>query len=94
MSTHLKEKVEKIEQIITKLVEESAKGKLIVVEGKKDAQVLQELGVSGAILTVKTGGKSFLEATFEIEAHGADEIILFWILIEEAGKAPSVCKRV
>ena len=77
MSTHLKEKVEKIEQIITKLVEESAKGKLIVVEGKKDAQVLQELGVSGAILTVKTGGKSFLEATFEIEAHGADEIILF-----------------
>jgi len=77
LSTHLKEKVEKIEQIITKLVEESAKGKLIVVEGKKDAQVLKELGVSGAILTVKTGGKSFLEATFEIEAHGADEIILF-----------------
>jgi 5S rRNA maturation endonuclease (ribonuclease M5) len=77
LSTHLKEKVEKIEQIITKLVEESAKGKPIVVEGKKDAQALQELGVSGAILTLKTGGKSFLEATTEIEAHGADEIILF-----------------
>ena len=49
LSTHLKEKVEKIEQIITKLIEESAKGKPIVVEGKKDAQALQELGVNGAI---------------------------------------------
>jgi 5S rRNA maturation endonuclease (ribonuclease M5) len=77
LSTHLKEKVEKIKQIVTELVEESATGKPIVVEGKKDAQALLELGVSGAILTVKTGGKSFLEATLEIEAHGADEIILF-----------------
>ena len=49
MSTHLKEKVEKIEQILTQLTEESAKGKPIVVEGKKDAQALQELGVNGAI---------------------------------------------
>jgi 5S rRNA maturation endonuclease (ribonuclease M5) len=77
LSTHLKEKVEKIEQILTQLSEESAKGKPIVVEGKKDAQALQELGVSGAILTVKTGGKSFLEATLEIEALGTDEVILF-----------------
>ena len=77
MSTHLKEKVEKIEHIITKLVEESAKGKPIVVEGKKDAQALQELGASGKILMVKTGGKSFLEASAEIEALGVGEVILF-----------------
>lgn len=77
MSTHLKEKAEKIEQILTKLTEESAKGKPIVVEGKKDAQALQELGISGPILTVKTGGKSFLEATAEIEALGVGEVILF-----------------
>lgn len=77
MSTHLKDKVEKIERILTQLTEESAKGKLIVVEGKKDAQALQELGVNGAIVTVKTGGKSFLEATVEIEALGANEVILF-----------------
>ena len=69
--------MEKIEQILTHLTEESAKGKLIVVEGKKDAQALQELGVKGAIVTVKTGGKSFLEATVEIEALGAGEVILF-----------------
>ena len=76
MSTHLKDKIEKIEQVIAKLVEESAKGKPIVVEGKKDAEALQELGVTGAIVTVKTGGKSFLEATQEIEALGASEVIL------------------
>ena len=76
MSTHLKEKEEKIQQIITKLTEESAKGKPIIVEGKKDEQTLRILGVNGTILTVKTGGKSFLEATAEIEKLGAREVIL------------------
>ena len=76
MSTRLKEKEEKIEQIITKLAEESAKGKPIVVEGKKDEQTLRILGVNGTVLTVKTGGKSFLEATAEIEKLGAREVIL------------------
>ena len=76
MSTHLKDKLEKIEQVLTKLIEESAKGNPIVVEGKKDVQALQELGVNGAILTVKTGGKSFLEASQEIEGLGAEEVIL------------------
>ena len=76
MSTHQKERLEKIELIITKLAEESAKGKPIVVEGKKDAQALEELGIIGTIYTVKTGGKSFLEATAEIEALGAREVIL------------------
>ena len=76
MSTHLKEKEEKIEQIITALTEESAKGKPIIVEGKKDAQALSDLGVNGRILMVKTGGKSFLEATSEIEKLGAREVIL------------------
>jgi 5S rRNA maturation endonuclease (ribonuclease M5) len=76
LSTHLKERLEKIELIIAKLTEESAKGKPIVVEGKKDAQALQELGINGTIYTVKTGGKSFLEATSEIETLGAREVIL------------------
>lgn len=76
MSTHLKEKVEKIEQIISKLTEESAKGKPIVVEGKKDAQALMDLGVLGAVLTLKTGGKNFVEAATEIEALGSSEVIL------------------
>jgi len=76
LSTKLKERQQKIQQIITKLTEESAKGNPIIVEGKKDAQALRELGVNGSILAVKTGGKSFLEATAEIEKLGAHEVIL------------------
>ena len=76
MSTRLKEKQQKLEQLITKLADEAAKGKPIVVEGKKDAQALRELGVNGAIVTVKTGGKSFLEATVEIERLGVGMVIL------------------
>jgi 5S rRNA maturation endonuclease (ribonuclease M5) len=76
LTTRLKEKQERIEQIITKLIEESTKGKLIVVEGTKDTQALRTLGVNGTILTVKTGGKSFLEATAEIEQQSAHEVIL------------------
>jgi len=76
LSTKLKEKEEKIQRIIAALTEESAKGKPIIVECKKDAQALRELGVNGKILTAKTGGKSFLEATAEIEKLGAREVIL------------------
>ena len=76
MSTRLKDKEEKIQQIITKLIEESAKGKLVVVEGKKDEVALQELGVSGKFLTVKTGGKSFLDTVSEIEKMEAKGVIL------------------
>ena len=76
MSTHLKDRQEKILQIISKLVEAAAKGAPVVVEGKKDAQAIQQLGVNGTVLTVKTGGKSFLEATAEIEQFGTREVIL------------------
>ena len=77
MSTRLKEKEEKILQVLEALAEESAKGKPIVVEGKKDVEALRALGVAGTVLTVKTGGKSFLDAVSEIEKMGAPEVILF-----------------
>ena len=77
MSTRLKEKEEKILQILTALAEESAKGTPILVEGKKDVEALRALGVEGAVLTVKTGGKSFLDVVSEIEQMGASEVILF-----------------
>ncbi len=76
MSTHRKDRIERIQQILNKLLEAVAKGKPVVVEGKKDSEALRELGVSGTILNVKTAGKSFLEAVAEIEASGASEVIL------------------
>ncbi|MCW4053462.1 MAG: toprim domain-containing protein [Candidatus Bathyarchaeota archaeon] len=77
MSTRLKEKEEKILKILEKLAEESAKGKPIVVEGRKDIDTLRALGVNGTVLTVKTGGKSFLDVVCEIEKMGVPEVILF-----------------
>ena len=77
MSTRLKEKEEKILKILEKLAEESSKGKPIVVEGKKDVVALRALGITGTVLTVKTGGKSFLDAVCEIEKMKVPEVILF-----------------
>ena len=77
MSTRLKEREEKILKILEALAEESAKGKPIVVEGKKDVEALRALGIAGTLLTVKTGGKSFLDAVCEIEKMRVPEVILF-----------------
>ena len=76
MSIKFKEKQEKIQQILSKLTDASAKGKLIMVEGKKDELALRTLGICGLVLTVKTGGKSFLEAIEEIEKLNIREVVL------------------
>jgi 5S rRNA maturation endonuclease (ribonuclease M5) len=76
MSTRLKERQEKIEEVIAKLLEESKKGTPVVVEGKNDAENLQLLGVEGRIITVKTGGKSFLDVVAEIEESSARRVVL------------------
>jgi 5S rRNA maturation endonuclease (ribonuclease M5) len=76
VSTHQKDRLEKLQLLLVKLAEASAKGIPVVVEGKKDASALRELGVNGPLVTVKTGGKSFLEATAELERLGAGEVIL------------------
>lgn len=76
MSNKFSEKEEKIQQILAKLFEASAKGVPVVVEGKKDEAALRVLGVNGTVLTVKTGGKSFLEASSEIEGLGVREVVL------------------
>jgi 5S rRNA maturation endonuclease (ribonuclease M5) len=77
LSTRLKEKEEKILQVLEALAEESAQGKPIVVEGKKDVEALRASGVAGTVITVKTGGKSFLDTVSEIEKIGFPEVILF-----------------
>jgi 5S rRNA maturation endonuclease (ribonuclease M5) len=76
LSTRLKEKEEKILQVLEALAESSAKGTPIVVEGIKDVAALRASGVAGTVLTVKTGGKSFLDAVSEIEKMGVSGVIL------------------
>ena len=69
--------MEIILKVFEALAEESVKGTPIVVEGKKDVEALRALGVEGTVVTVKTGGKSFLDAVSEIEKMGVSEVILF-----------------
>ena len=76
MSTHLKEKEERIQQILECLAEESAKGTPIIVEGKKDIETLKMLNVEGAIIAAKSGGKTFLDTVSEIEKTRKKEVIL------------------
>jgi 5S rRNA maturation endonuclease (ribonuclease M5) len=76
LSTRLKEKEEKILKILEALVAESAKEIPIIVEGKKDVDALRAMGVKGAVVTAKTGGKSFLDVVSEVEKTGAGEAIL------------------
>ena len=76
MSTRLKEKEKKILKVLEALAEESSKGKPIIVEGKKDVAALRALNIAGKVLTVKTGGKSFLDVLAEIEKMGISEVIL------------------
>ena len=76
MSAHLRERQEKIQQILECLAEESARGTPIIVEGKKDVETLRTLGVQGQIVTAKTGGKSRLDLISEIETTGNREVIL------------------
>lgn len=76
MPSHLEEKQEKLEQIIQKLLDESAKGIPIIVEGQKDAETLRALGVTGKIINAKTGRKTFIDLVTEITEEKPRRIIL------------------
>jgi 5S rRNA maturation endonuclease (ribonuclease M5) len=76
LSTRLQDRLERIRQVLNELCVESAKGTPVVVEGKKDLETLRYLGVAGPILTVKTGGKSFVQALHDIEQTGAGQVVL------------------
>jgi 5S rRNA maturation endonuclease (ribonuclease M5) len=76
LSTHLKEKEEKIQQILECLTEEAARGMPIIVEGKKDIETLKMLNIGGTIIAAKTGGKTLLDTISEIEKTRKKEVIL------------------
>ena len=76
MSTHLKQKEEKILDVIDALAIKSAKGFPIMVEGRKDMDALRSFNIVGTVLMFKTGGKSFIDAVTEIESTGASSVIL------------------
>jgi 5S rRNA maturation endonuclease (ribonuclease M5) len=74
--TRLKEKEERILQALERLAEESEKGTLIIVEGKKDVESLRELGVQGEIMSAKAAHGSRLDFISGVEKTGVREVIL------------------
>ncbi len=72
----MREKEEKIREIIDRLSAESAKGTLIVVEGRKDVETLRNLGINGYILSIKTGGKTVQDILDQIRNLKSKEVIL------------------
>jgi 5S rRNA maturation endonuclease (ribonuclease M5) len=78
LSTHLRGKLEKIEQILECLIQESSSGVPIIVEGDNDFQTLRHLGVQGRIMCAKTGGKSRLDLLSQIEDSGVKEVIMLF----------------
>ena len=76
MSKRLKEREERIQQVLACLTEESSRGILIIVEGKNDVQTLRKLGVDGEIISTKTGGRTQQDVICELEESGAKEVIL------------------
>ena len=52
----LKEKMERTQQVLEHLAEESAKGTPIIVEGKKDIETMRMLKREGKRISAKTGG--------------------------------------
>ncbi len=76
MSEHLRQKKERLEELLNWLAQEAADGTPIVVEGKKDVEALRELGIGGKMLTAKGRQKSLLDLVSEIEEHQPHEVIL------------------
>jgi len=75
LSTNIKEKLEKIQELLQRLAAESAKSIPIIVEGPNDEKALRELYITGEVLPAKTF-KSFIHIISQIEERGQKEVIL------------------
>ena len=75
MSTNIKERLEKIKELLERLSTESTKGMPIIVEGPNDEKALRVIGIKGEIISAKTF-KSFIHIISEIEERGQKEVIL------------------
>jgi 2,5-diamino-6-(ribosylamino)-4(3H)-pyrimidinone 5'-phosphate reductase len=75
LSTRLKEKIRKIEELLERLAIQSSKCTTIIVEGQNDIKALRRLALGGSMIAAKTR-KSFLALATEIEQQNTDEVIL------------------
>jgi 2,5-diamino-6-(ribosylamino)-4(3H)-pyrimidinone 5'-phosphate reductase len=75
MSKRLKDRIEKIEDILERIALQSAKETPIIVEGQTDVDTLRKLAISGQLIAAKTR-KSFLALVTEVEKLDVEEVIV------------------
>ena len=78
MSSKNEKRIDRIQQILERLKEDSLKGIPILVEGKKDIQCLNCFDIKGNIIKVKASGKTLLDILDEIEKIKPREVILLF----------------
>jgi len=76
LSGTLETRIEKISSILENLRDESLRGAVIVVEGKKDVFALRKLQIRGPVIPAKGLGGNILGVVDEIEKRGNREVIL------------------
>ena len=67
MSTKKKVKLEKINDLFQKLTNEASKGTPIIVEGQNDCRTLNNLGIKGNFLCLKSTSNILLDQLDKIE---------------------------
>ena len=68
--------LEEISEFLERLSEEARAGMPILVEGQSDVRALEELGVKGKIIALKTDGKRLVDVVERIERSPSEEIII------------------
>jgi len=78
------ELLQELRDVLSRLSEEAASGKPLLVEGKSDVRALRSLGVEGRFITTKSGGRSIPDLALEL-ASSWDEVIILTDF-DEAGR--------
>ena len=74
MRAPLQVRFEKLRKLIERISDEAQRGRVIVVEGRKDRDSLLSMGVNGTILCLKSSRKN--TASFAEELNAEKEVIL------------------
>ena len=72
----MQRKAERLSKLLEKLAAEAAKGRPVIIEGRKDVSSLRQLNIEGKFVSSKTSGKSFLDTLAEIENLKVREVVL------------------
>jgi 5S rRNA maturation endonuclease (ribonuclease M5) len=85
LSSGLERKAERLRQLIEKIVMETNKGTIVVVEGQNDVRALRQLTFEGKIISTKTHGRNFLSVISEIENQATIHGIIVLLDFDRSG---------